>query len=104
MDFDVTPFNLATFLLLAVTVGLIVFRFTRRIDSSWPLVYYFLVVLYSKWFTDSLQPEWVYAAVVTALFLRFELIGVWVIRFFRLVELVILSNFLWRGLGLLMRW
>ncbi len=104
MEFAATPFNLTTCLLLIFTVGLIVFRFTRRIDSNWPLVYYFLLVLYSKGFAGSLDPRWVYAAVVTALFLRFEFMGGWVTRFFRLVELVILTYILWRSFGLLMLW
>jgi hypothetical protein len=102
MEFSPTPFNMTTCLLLMATVGLIVFRFTRRIDSNWPLVYYFLLVLYSKGFAGSLDPRWVYAAVVTALFLRFEFMGGWVTRFFRLLELVVLTYVLWRGLALLM--
>lgn len=104
MDFEASPLNLTTFLLLAFTVGLIVFRFTRRIDSNWPLVYYLLAALYSKVFVGTLEPGWVYAAVVTALFLRFEFMGGWVTRFFRLVELVILAHFLWRGYSVIMRW
>lgn len=104
MDFEVSPLNLTTLLLLVFTVGLIVFRFTRRIDSNWPLVYYLLVALYAKVFVGTLEPEWVYAAVVTALFLRFEFMGGWVTRFFRLVELVILAHFLWRGYSVIGRW
>jgi hypothetical protein len=101
MEFEPTPFLLTTALLLLATLALIAFRYFKPLDNNWPLVYYLLLVLYSKGFAGSLQPGWVYAAAVTALFLRFEFMGGWITRFFRLVELVILGYVLWRSFGLI---
>lgn len=78
----------ATLGILAMTLWLIVFRFTGRPESNWPLVYYFLVVNHLKlWEYGSFMPNYVWAAAAVALFMRFEFMGRGFIKVFVFMEL-----------------
>ena len=78
----------ATVGILAMTLWLLVFRFIGRHESNWPLIYYTLVVYHLKiWESNSFFPNYVWAAVVVALFLRFEFMGRAFIRIFTFMEL-----------------
>jgi hypothetical protein len=99
-----TPFGIATVALLLFTILMAVFRYTNRLDSNWPLVFYLLLVLHTKIFEGGLNPYVTYVAIVTALFIRFEFMGGIILKFFRLVELCCLAYFGWRLFGLLMLW
>ncbi|MCE5308814.1 MAG: hypothetical protein LLG20_14340 [Acidobacteriales bacterium] len=82
-----TTFVLLTFILLVLTVWMVLGRFTRGLESNWPLVYYFMVVAYLKAFDGGLNPYLVYVAVVCGLFLRFEFMGGIILKAFRTVEM-----------------
>ncbi len=82
-----TTFNLITSGVFALTIWVIVWRFVAKVESNWPLVYYLLLVVYLKVFEGSIDPYIVYVAVVSALFLRFEFMGGWFLKFVQVVEL-----------------
>lgn len=104
MSVPLTTFNVITFILLVLTGWVIWARFTRGLDSSWPLIYYLGVVIYSKVFSGSLDPMWVYTGVIAALFLRFEFMGGFILKAIRVVDLVALGYIVWRAVSLLMMW
>jgi hypothetical protein len=99
-----TAFNVLTVVMMLLTAWVIWARFTKSLESSWPLVYYLGIVIYLKAFEGALDPYWVYVGVVSGLFLRFEFMGGLFLKMVRAVELVVLGYFLWRGYGLLMMW
>lgn len=96
-----TSFLLLTIVLLALTAWVVVSRFTRNLESNWPLVYYMVVVAHLKAFEGGLNPYVVYMAVLCGLFLRFEFMGGAVLKFFRVIELGTLTYVAWRCLSLL---
>jgi hypothetical protein len=102
MHIQFTTFGVLTTVLMGLTVWLVVSRFTKTLESNWPLVYYLGVVIYSKVFEGVLEPYWVFVGVVSALFLRFEFMGGFFLKFVRSVEAVVLVYFLWRGLSMSM--
>ncbi len=90
-------FFLSNLILLSLTAWMVVGRFTKSLESNWPLVYYLLVVAHLKVFEGGLNPYWVYAAVVSGLFLRFEFMGGAVLKTFRVLELCALAYIGWRA-------
>jgi hypothetical protein len=96
-----TTFNLLTFILLVLTAWVVVGRFTRNLDSNWPLVYYLMVVAHLKAFDGGLNPYCVYVAVVCGLFLRFEFMGGPILKSFRVIELGALAYIAWRSFSLI---
>jgi hypothetical protein len=98
---SVTSFSLLTFILLVLTVWVVVGRFTRSLESNWPLVYYLMVVAHLKAFDGGLNPYCVYVAVVCGLFLRFEFMGGPVLKTFRVIELGMLAYIAWRSFTLI---
>jgi hypothetical protein len=99
-----TTFSLLTFILFVLTVWTGIARFTRALDSNWPVVYYLLVIAHLKVFEGGLSPYWVYVGVVSGLFLRFEFMGGTVLKVVRVVELVALCYLAWRSLTLVLMW
>jgi len=97
-----TSFALLTFILVGLTLWVVVSRFTRNLESNWPLVYYLVVVAHLKAFEGGLNPYVVYLAVVCGLFLRFEFMGGAVLKIFRVIELGTLTYIAWRGMSLIM--
>ena len=81
-----TTFNLITSGVMALTIAVLVWRFVGKLESNWPLVYYLLLVVYLRVFEGSIDPYVVYVAVISALFLRFEFMGGWFLKFVRVVE------------------
>ena len=77
---------LLSFVLLLGTVWLAIARFQTRPDTSWPLVYYFTLVVYLNSYELVLNPNVVYVAVVCALLLRFEFLNARVVFFVRIIE------------------
>lgn len=95
-------FFVATIGILAMTLWLIVFRFfTGRTESNWPLIYYGLVVYHLKVWEDGFRPNYVWAALAVALFLRFEFMGKGFIKVFTFLELPFLLYAAWRCVEML---
>jgi hypothetical protein len=97
----VTSFLLLTFILVVLTIWMVIGRFTRSLESNWPLVYYLVVVAHLKAFDGGLNPYLVYVAVVCGLFLRFEFMGGAILKGFRALELGTLTYIAWRSFSLI---
>lgn len=100
--FTFTTFNIISAVLLGVTIWVGVSRFTSKLENNWPLFYYVFVVLYQKTFDGALDPYTVYVGVVSALFLRFEFMGGWFLKFVRSVELAVLCYVVYRCVVLIL--
>jgi hypothetical protein len=83
---------LLTFILILGTVWLAIARFQTKPDTSWPLVYYFTLVVYLNTYDLVLNPNVVYVAVVCALLLRFEFMNSRIVFFVRIIEVGALVN------------
>ena len=99
-----TLFNFITLMLMGLTVWLGVSRQRSKLESNWPLLYYVLLVGYLKFFEGSLDPYMVFVGVVSSLFLRFEFMGGWFLKFVRGTELFILAYVVYRCFALIMMW
>ena len=86
MDPRFAPFNITTMVALALTLWVVAARARGVRENNWPLLYYLGIVLYSYYYPGHLEPRWIYAGVVAALFLRFEFMGGAFLKFVRLVE------------------
>ena len=96
--------NLFALVLMGLTVWLAVSRQTTRLGTNWPLLYYVFLVGFLKVFEGSLDPYMVFVGLVSALFLRFEFMGGWFLKFVRGVELFILAYVIYRCFALILMW
>ena len=64
-------------------------RFTSRIDTSWPIVYYLFLVIFVRSNEGEFNNYWIFAGIVCALFLRYEFMGGAILKFFRASEFVV---------------
>ncbi len=94
-------FYVATIGLLAMAFWLIVFRFTGKSDSNWPLIYWGFAAAHVQTF-EVLNPYAIWFGAIVALFLRFEFMGRNFVRFFVLLELPTLCYVAWRCLNIIM--
>ena len=95
MDPRYSPFNITAALAIALTVWVFGARWRGLGESNWPLLYYLGIVVYSYIFPSVLEPSWVYAGVLTALFLRFEFMGGFILKSVRTLEALILAQFVY---------
>jgi len=68
-------YAVATLVVAGFTLLVAWLRLRGLRENNWPLVYYGLLLAYSQWFPRSLEPHWVYAAVVGGLLVRFEFLS-----------------------------
>ena len=104
MYFRFTLFNVITLCVMAATVVMAIKRFQLRLDTNWPLLYYAILVTYSRGFQYSLNEYWLFTGVACGLFLRFEFLGGIFEKAIRAVELAVFAYVLWRCLGLILLW
>jgi hypothetical protein len=104
MYFRLTLFNGITLLLFALTAFMVYARFRFRTDSTWPLLYYVVVLGYYRGFYYSLNGYWVILGVACAFLLRFEFLGRIPLTIVRCAELLFFGYVLWRTVGLLLLW
>ena len=67
-------------------------RFSMRLENSWPLLFYLVLVLYLNSYEQVLNPYVVYVAVVCALFVRFEFMNERLVFFTRVIEVAALAH------------
>lgn len=79
-------FYVATIGLLAMAFWLVVFRFTAKPDSNWPLIFWGIAVIHVQTF-EMLNGYAVWFGFAAALFLRFEFMGSAFVRLFTFLEL-----------------
>lgn len=95
-------FLVGTITVVALAVWLIIFRYTGRLDSNVPLIFYLMIGLHMITFEGGLHPYMVYTGLLCAAFLRFEFMNRSFIRFVQSVETVTLAYVIWRGVNLAM--
>lgn len=76
------------FALAVATVWLGLNRWSIKLDSNWPLIYYALLVAFSNSYPDLLNPYILYLAVICGLFLRFEFLNDRLVFLVRLLEIL----------------
>jgi hypothetical protein len=75
MDFQATPLNITTILVIALAVTALVYLFRGRYDSNLPLLFYSAVMLLTTFTDRSLNTYLLYSGIALALVLRFEFMG-----------------------------
>ena len=72
MEFQGTPLNMTTLLVVALAVVSLIFIMRKRYDSNLPLLFYFVAVLFSNLTDREVNPYLLYVGLIFALLLRFE--------------------------------
>lgn len=93
---------LLTFALAVATVWLAVNRFSLKLENSWPLIYYGLLVLFSNMYPMALNPYVLYVSVICGLMLRFEFMNDRIVFFFRIIEMFCFAVIGWRLFSILL--
>ena len=75
MDFQATPLNMTTMLVITFAVVTLVLLFKGRWDSNLPLLFYSAVFIMTTTTDRSVNPYILYSGIVFALILRFEFMG-----------------------------
>jgi hypothetical protein len=96
MGFQLTNFNVVSAVMLGASVWMVWGRFTLRLESNWPLVYYLLMVIYNNTYPSRLNPYVLFISVVCGLLLRFEFMGIKVVRTVQIVEFAMLATLMYR--------
>ena len=72
MDFQATPENMTTLLVVCLAVVAVVFLIRKKYDSSLPLLFYFVALLLTNFTDKSVNPYLMFTGLAFALLLRFE--------------------------------
>ena len=75
MDFQATPLNMTTILVVALGIVTLILLFKGRWDSNLPLLFYSATFILITSSDRALNPYVFYCGVVFALILRFEFMG-----------------------------
>ena len=75
MDFQATPLNITTLLVIALAVIALVYLFKGRHDSNVPLLFYSATLLLTTLSDRSVNVYLLYSGIALALILRFEFMG-----------------------------
>jgi hypothetical protein len=75
MDFQGTPLNMTTLLVVALALVAVVFMLMKRYDSNLPLLFYFVAVVFTNFTDRSISPYLLYTGLGFALLLRFEFLN-----------------------------
>ncbi len=90
-------FWLSTFILMAMTLGVVYFRYSARaLDSNWPLVYYTFAVLHWQLYPEGLNQYFVFVAVLAAMTLRFEFLSGLMVSIVQAIEYLCLVYIAYR--------
>jgi len=80
-------FWIATLVLLAMTFGVIYFRYaTDNVVSNWPLVYYGFAVVHLQFYPEGMTQNLVFTSIVAAMFIRFEFMAGFFLKAVQIVE------------------
>jgi len=75
MDFDSTPLNMTTLLVVSLALVSLFLIFRKRYDSNLPLLFYFVAVLFTNVTDREVNPYLLYTGLAFALLLRFEFLN-----------------------------
>ena len=96
MDFQATPLNITTILVIALAVIALIYLFRGRYDSNLPLLFYSATLLLTTLTDRSLNAYLLYSGIALALVLRFEFMGKGFAKFINIlttsaIALIVLS-------------
>ncbi len=80
----------ATFALLMGATWISFMRFRMKAESSWPMVFYLVLVLYSNQYNQAVPAYVIYVSVICALLLRFEFLNERLVAFVKVIEIICL--------------
>ena|SRR5260370_42583024 len=103
MDFNATPFNVSTALLIAFAGWVIYLRLKGNSETNIPLFYYGIMVYYMVAY-EALPPVVVYIALILGLLLRFEFMNTKVAKALMLLECCALGTIIYFNLATIMSW
>jgi hypothetical protein len=75
MNFEATPLNVTTMLLVAFAIYVLHFLVKKKLDSNLPLLFYIALLIFMNLTGRSLSPYLFAAGVSLALLLRFEFLN-----------------------------
>ena len=75
MEFNATSGNLTELLVACLAVVAAVVLLRKRYDSNLPLLFYFVVILFTNMSDRGPHPYLIYSGLVLAMLLRFEFMG-----------------------------
>jgi len=75
MDFQATPLNITTLLVIVLAVIALTYLFRGRYDSNLPLLFYSAALLLTSLTDRSVNVYLLYSGITLALILRFEFMG-----------------------------
>ena len=96
-----TWFNATTVLVIVLTLWVMWLRKQLKFDSNLPLLYYAVLVFYSRAYEGAYYNYAIMAGVLAGLFLRFEFLGGWPLKSIRTVEFVVHCYVLYMAVTLL---
>jgi hypothetical protein len=103
MDFNATPFNVSTALLIAFACCVIYLRLKGNFETNIPLFYYGIMVYYVVAY-EALPPVVVYIALILGLLLRFEFMNTKVAKALMVLECCALGTIIYFNLATIMSW
>lgn len=87
-------------ILALIVCGLAAWLFAARgrmqPESNWPLAFYLSLVFYQKNSGQFLEANFIYAAVICAMMIRFEFMSHGFVKVFRFIEAICLIYVIWR--------
>lgn len=97
-------FDIATVVMLILTLAMMWLRLSDHVTSNIPLGYMFVVMLYYRGFTGTLETWPVFLYLVCVVFLRVDVLTGLPQKTLRFVEFAFLAYILWRLVGLMLGW
>src|SRR6266702_6420815 len=88
MHFD-TYSDFVPLIMIILTLWLMRARFTSPIDTPWPMVYYFFLVLFIRSFEGEFNNYVIFFGIVCALFLRYEFMAGFILKLYRAGEFLV---------------
>lgn len=75
MDFDANSENISTLLVASLAIVAIVLLLRKKYDSNFPLLFYFVALIFTNATDKAVNPYLMIAGLALALLLRFEFMG-----------------------------
>ena len=76
-------------IMIGLTIWVMRTRFASKLDTSWPLLYYLVLVLFVRANEGEFNNYWIFIGVASALFLRYEFVGGVFMKIFRGLEFAV---------------
>jgi hypothetical protein len=101
MRFNPTPLNMTLLAFVLLTLWLITIRQRKSPEITWPLFYYFGLIVLANYIPGEFNLNMVYAGLIFALLLRFEFMSRKVTKFVRVAETILLAYYAYAALRIM---